>query len=71
MIGTPNDPHQIGPGAQFLDLSAYAVPAAHTFGNSGVGVVRGPGMARLDLSLASSSTSRSESTSSSAERLST
>jgi hypothetical protein len=52
VIGTPNDPHQIGPGAQYLDLSAYAAPALHTFGNAGVGIVRGPGMSRLDLSLA-------------------
>jgi hypothetical protein len=51
VIGTPNDPHQIGPGAEWLDVSAYASPAIHTFGNSGVGVVRGPGMSRLDLSL--------------------
>ncbi len=52
VIGTPNDPHQIGPGAEWLDISAYATPAKFTFGNAGVGIVRGPGMARLDLSLA-------------------
>ena len=51
VIGTPHDPHQYGPGAQFLDPSAYAQPASHTFGNAGIGPVRGPGMARLDLSL--------------------
>ena len=51
VIGTPNDPHQIGPGAPFLDQSAYAVPAPGTFGDAGTGIVRGPGMARLDLSL--------------------
>ena len=27
VIGTPNDPHEIGPGASWLDLSAYAAPA--------------------------------------------
>ena len=52
VIGTPNDPHQIGPGATWLDVSAYATPAFHTFGNAGVGIVRGPGMSRFDLSLA-------------------
>ncbi len=51
VIGTPNDPHNIGPGALFLDPSAYAVPAPHTFGDAGNGIVRGPGMTRLDLSL--------------------
>ena len=51
VIGTPNDPHNIGPGALFLDPSAYATPTAGTFGNAGVGIVRGPGMARFDLSL--------------------
>jgi hypothetical protein len=51
VIGTPNDPHNIGPGALFLDPSAYAAPPKGTFGNIGVGTARGPGMARLDLSL--------------------
>ncbi|HEV2445021.1 MAG TPA: carboxypeptidase regulatory-like domain-containing protein, partial [Candidatus Sulfopaludibacter sp.] len=51
VIGTPNDPHNIGPGQLYLDPSAYAVPAAHTFGDAGVGIVRGPGMSRFDLSL--------------------
>jgi Carboxypeptidase regulatory-like domain len=51
VVGTPNDPHNIGPGVLFLDPSAYAVPAAGTFGNAGIGIVRGPGMKRFDLSL--------------------
>jgi hypothetical protein len=51
VIGTPNDPHDIGPGALFLDPTAYAAPGPRTFGNAGVGIVRGPGMGRLDLSL--------------------
>jgi len=51
VVGTPNDPHQVGPGATWLDVSAYATPALHTFGNAGVGVVRGPGMSRFDLSI--------------------
>ncbi|MBV8817142.1 MAG: hypothetical protein JO022_02225, partial [Acidobacteriaceae bacterium] len=51
VIGTPHDPHQYGPGAQFLDPTAYSVPTALTFGNAGIGPVRGPGMTRFDLSL--------------------
>ena len=51
VIGTPNDPHQIGPGALWLDPTAYAQPTSGTFGNAGVGIVRGPGMNRMDLSL--------------------
>jgi hypothetical protein len=51
VIGTPNDPHNIGPGEEWLDISAYATPAKFTFGNAGVGVVRGPGMGRTDVSL--------------------
>ncbi len=52
VVGTPHDPHQIGPGNTWLDVSAYATPALHTFGDSGPGVVRGPGESRLDLSIA-------------------
>jgi hypothetical protein len=51
VIGTPNDRHLIGPGVLFLDPTAYAAPAAGTFGNAGIGVVRGPDMKRLDFSL--------------------
>ena len=51
VVGTPHDLHQIGPGASYLDLSAYAVPAPFTFGNAGVGIVRGAGLTRMDLSL--------------------
>ncbi len=51
VVGTPHDQHLIGPGVSYLDLSAYAAPAPFTFGNSGPGVVRGPGEARFDLSL--------------------
>jgi hypothetical protein len=51
VVGTPDDPHLIGPGVSYLDKSAYAVPTAFTFGDSGPGVVRGPGEFRLDASL--------------------
>ena len=51
VVGTPHDPHNYGPGELYLDPSAYAVPTGGTFGNAGVGIVRGPGMGRMDLSL--------------------
>src|SRR5258708_1213137 len=34
-----------------LDPSAYAQPGAKTFGNAGIGIVRGPGMSCFDFSL--------------------
>jgi hypothetical protein len=49
--GKPNDPHQIGPGLLYLDPTPYSIPAARTFGNAGIGIVRGPGMSRFDMSL--------------------
>jgi hypothetical protein len=56
--GTPNDPHQIGPGTFWLDngttasgVKLYTAPTAYTFGNAGVGIVRGAGMTRVDGSL--------------------
>ncbi len=51
VIGTPNDPQNIGPGALYLDPSAYGAPVKGTYGNIGVGTARGPGMSRFDMSL--------------------
>ncbi len=51
VIGTPHNPHLIGPNLLYLDPKAYAVPGPLTFGTAGVGIVRGPGMSRIDLSL--------------------
>jgi len=51
VIGTPHDPHQIGPGTEWLDISPYAAPPKGTYGNIGVGTDRSPGMSRFDLSL--------------------
>jgi len=51
VVGTPHDPHQYGPGALYLDPGPYAQPTAFTFGNAGVGVVRGPGLNQLNVSL--------------------
>src|SRR5207249_1795259 len=42
----------IGPGLLFLDPTPYSQPGSRTFGNAGIGIVRGPGMSRFDLSLA-------------------
>jgi hypothetical protein len=54
VIGTPNDSHIVGPGNHWLDVSAYAQPSNFTFGNSGPGVVRGPGATIFNLSLGKS-----------------
>ena len=51
VTGTPHDPHQIGPGNTWLDVSAYTTPALTHFRSPAArGVVRGPGESRLDLS---------------------
>ena len=41
----------MGPGTRWLDTSAFRLPVAGTLGNSGVGVVRGPGLRQFSLSL--------------------
>mgnify|MGYP005810121893 CR=1 FL=1 len=35
----------------WFDTSAFAAPAAYTFGNSGTGIIRGPGFFQSDISL--------------------
>lgn len=40
-----------GPGIQWFDPAAFAVPAAGTFGNCSNGNLRGPGLHTFDLSL--------------------
>jgi hypothetical protein len=42
---------EIGPGKRWFDTTAFSQPASGTLGNSGVGVVRGPGMRNFSLSL--------------------
>jgi hypothetical protein len=41
----------VGQGSLWFDTSAFRQPVAGTFGTSGVGVVRGPGLRHVDLSL--------------------
>jgi hypothetical protein len=48
VFGTQNSP--LG-GYQWLDPTAYGPAAAGTFGNCGVGTIRGPGLHTVDLSL--------------------
>ena len=48
---TVNTPNPNGGGILWVDTSAFAVPANGTFGNCGNGVIRGPGLSNLDLSL--------------------
>jgi hypothetical protein len=49
LIGDPNS----GPktAGQFWNAAAFALPAANTFGNAGIGVLTGPGMRTFDSSL--------------------
>jgi hypothetical protein len=51
MNAVPDNQHLVGPGQPYLDVSVYSVPGPRTFGTSGIGVVRGIGMTRLDSSL--------------------
>lgn len=46
------DPALSDPGAgRWFNTGAFAVPAAHTFGNAGRNILRGPGYASVDVSL--------------------
>src|SRR5712692_4755383 len=42
-IGNGAGPDQVGPGNKWFDVGAFKPTRAGTLGNSGVGVVRGPG----------------------------
>jgi hypothetical protein len=50
-VGDGEGPKQVGPGTTWLDRSAFREPRQGTLGNSGIGVVRGPGLSQYDLSL--------------------
>jgi hypothetical protein len=49
-VGNGEGPKQVGPGNTWLDKSAFKEPKTGTFGNSGIGVVRGPGLRNFSLS---------------------
>ena len=49
-IGSGTGAREVGPGGLWFDTSAFLLPATATFGNAGVGIVRGPGLRVLDLS---------------------
>jgi hypothetical protein len=50
-IGNGEGPKQVGKGNTWLDKSAFKEPVAGTLGNSGIGVIRGPGWRSFDLSM--------------------
>jgi hypothetical protein len=50
-LGNGEGLKEVGPGAKWLDTSAFRPTRTGTLGNSGVGVVRGPGLKRFDLSI--------------------
>ncbi len=50
-VGNGEGPKQVGKGLTWLDKSAFKEPKAGTLGNSGVGVIRGPGWNSFDLSM--------------------
>jgi hypothetical protein len=51
VVGTPHNSHIVGIGAHWLDSSAFQQPGSGTFGNSGIGVVRGPGLSQFSMTL--------------------
>jgi len=51
-IGNGEGPKQVGAGTTWLDRSAFKEPVSGTLGNSGIGVVRGPGWKTFSLALA-------------------
>ena len=49
VTGDPNtSSHTV---AAWFNTSAFSQPAAYTFGNAGVGIIRGPGVIQIDMSL--------------------
>jgi hypothetical protein len=51
LIADPTGTRGVGPNTTWFNTAAFRQPLAGTFGSEGVGVVRGPGMKNLDLSL--------------------
>jgi hypothetical protein len=46
------DPREVGPDRFWFDTSVFTLPRLGTFGNAGVGIVRGPGLNVVDSSIA-------------------
>ena len=51
LIADPKGNDGVGPNATWFNTAAFRQPTAGKFGSEGVGVVRGPGLRNLDLSL--------------------
>jgi hypothetical protein len=51
LLSPPEGSHGVGPNATWFTTTAFRQPRAGTFGSEGVGVVRGPGLRNLDVSL--------------------
>ena len=49
--GSPEYPHAVGGGQQWVSPSAFALPAPNTFGNAGRDILRGPGLTNYDANL--------------------
>ncbi len=50
-VGNGAGPEQVGPGVKWFDVNAFKPTRAGTLGNSGVGVVRGPGLSTFSLAV--------------------
>src|SRR5207253_3804373 len=51
LVADPRGTGGVGPNATWFNTAAFRQPRAGTFGSEGIGVVRGPGLKNLDLSL--------------------
>ncbi|MBI3684095.1 MAG: TonB-dependent receptor [Acidobacteria bacterium] len=49
--GHGSDSHIVGVGSKWFDITPFSQPVTGTFGNVGIGTVRGPGLGRFDLSI--------------------
>jgi hypothetical protein len=54
VFGAQNAPGTLGGGYQWFSPATFAQPSAGTFGSCGVGIVRGPGLHNVDLSVSKS-----------------
>ena len=52
LVGTPELPESERTLARWFNTDAFVSPAPQAFGNAGVGIMRGPGLANFDFSIA-------------------